>query len=368
MNVHASADAFLRDHAGGSTSAPKLMAKGVAKNYGATTALRPTDLAVSAGELLTVLGPSGSGKTTLLQIVCGLVEPTAGELFIDGRNETHTPAHKRNIGVVFQNYALFPHLTVEENVSFPLQMRKLPTAELRQKVAAVLEMVGLAALGNRFPTQLSGGQQQRVALARCFVYEPDLILMDEPLGALDRKLRDAMQVEIKRLHRKTGATIIFVTHDQQEALALSDRICLMNEGRIDQLGTPQDIYECPGTLFAADFIGISNVLRGRTDSSGLLMTADGALPMPAEPVRPDQDGALIVRPEYMQIVEPERGYLCGRVVESVYAGFETRLIIALSSGAELTVSRRAGDAPIRIGDTVSVGWKSDKVRFVPATT
>src|SRR5262245_6447283 len=258
MNVHPSADVFLRDHAG-TDPAAKLVAKGIAKTYGATVALHPTDLTVAAGELLTVLGPSGSCKTTLLQITCGLVEPTAGELFIEGRDETHTPAHRRNMGVVFQNYALFPHLTVEENVSFPLQMRKLPAATLRQKVASVLEMVGLGALGNRFPAQLSGGQQQRVALARCFVYAPDLILMDEPLGALDRKLRETMQVEIKRLHRNTGATIVFVTHDQQEALALSDRICLMNEGRIEQVGSPQDIYECPATLFAADFIGISNV-------------------------------------------------------------------------------------------------------------
>jgi putative spermidine/putrescine transport system ATP-binding protein len=369
MNVHAGAFAVSRE--GAPRAVAKLVAEGVAKTYGPTAALLPTDLQVSAGELLTVLGPSGSGKTTLLHIICGLVEPTAGRLFIDGRDQTRAPAHRRDVGVVFQNYALFPHLTVEENVAFPLQMRRLPAPELSRKVAAALDMVGLAALGARFPGQLSGGQQQRVALARCFVYRPALILMDEPLGALDRKLRDTMQVEIKRLHRDTGATIIFVTHDQEEALALSDRICLMNNGRIEQLGSPQDIYEQPATLFAAEFIGISNVLRGRASPSGrLLLTADGALPVPGGPLlaaEPDREGALVIRPEYIDVVPADAALVTGRVVESVYAGSETRLIVGLASGAQLTVRRRAGERPIRIGDTVAVGWEPDKARFLPAT-
>ena len=347
----------------------KLRAQGLSKTYGETVALQPLDLEVRAGELLTLLGPSGSGKTTLLQIICGLVEPTTGQIFIDGRNQTQAPAHQRDMGVVFQNYALFPHLTVEENVSFPLQMRKLPAQALRKKVAAALEMVDLAALRERFPGQLSGGQQQRVALARCFVYEPALILMDEPLGALDRKLRETMQIEIRRLHHDTGATIVFVTHDQEEALALSDRICLLNDARIEQLGSPQEIYEHPRTLFAADFIGISNVLRGRVSAGGQLVTPDGALPIPRDTraaIASDQEGALVIRPEYVEIVAPGSALVSGRVIESVYAGSETRLIVSLSSGTQLVVRRRAGQHPVGIGDIVAIGWAPEKARFLSA--
>jgi len=347
----------------------KLHAQSLSKTYGETVALQPLDLKVHAGELLTLLGPSGSGKTTLLQIICGLVEPTTGQVFIDGRNQTRAPAHQRDMGVVFQNYALFPHLTVEENVSFPLQMRKLPAHELRRKVAAALEMVDLAGLRARFPGQLSGGQQQRVALARCFVYEPALILMDEPLGALDRKLRETMQIEIRRLHRDTGATIIFVTHDQEEALALSDRICLLNNARIEQLGSPQEIYERPQTLFAADFIGISNVLRGRVSANGQLLTPDGALPIPRDTrtvLASDQEGALVIRPEYVEIVASDSALVSGRVIESVYAGSETRLIVSLSSGAQLVVRRRAGQNRVSIGDVVAMGWAPEEARSLPA--
>src|ERR1700722_4098117 len=241
---------------------PKLRVQKLSKRYGQVTALEPIDLTVAAGELLTVLGPSGSGKTTLLHIVSGLVEPSGGAIYIDGIDHTQTPVHRRDIGMVFQSYALFPHLTVDENVAFPLRMRRRPEAEIRRRVTAALEMVRLGGLGLRMPRALSGGQQQRVALARCFVYQPSIILMDEPLGALDKKLREHMQIEIKRLHRDTGVTIIYVTHDQEEALALSDRICLMNQARIEQVGTPEEIYERPATVFAADFIGISTIFHG----------------------------------------------------------------------------------------------------------
>ncbi|HEY4251362.1 MAG TPA: ABC transporter ATP-binding protein, partial [Roseomonas sp.] len=310
----------------------KLSLRGLAKRYGSVAALQPMDLDVASGEFLTVLGPSGSGKTTMLQLVAGLVEPSAGSLHIDGQDMTHRPAHQRSIGVVFQNYALFPHMTVWENASFPLEMRGVPRAELRKQVAAALEMVGLAAMRDRFPAELSGGQQQRVALARCFVYQPALILMDEPLGALDRKLREAMQIEIKRLHRDTGATIVFVTHDQEEALALSDRICLMNNGRIEQLGPPREIYEQPANLFAADFIGLSNVLRGRVTAAGL-QTADGIVPCHAATTAVSGEAALVVRPEHVRLV-PD-GVLRGRLTESIYAGSEFRLVVTLASGATL---------------------------------
>jgi putative spermidine/putrescine transport system ATP-binding protein len=343
---------------------PKLRVQGIGKRYGAVTALEQVDLDVAEGEFLTVLGPSGSGKTTLLQIVCGLVEPSSGRLYVDGRDETDTPAHRRGIGVVFQNYALFPHLTVTENVAFPLQMRRLPAAELRAKVAATLAMVGLDGMQDRFPRELSGGQQQRVALARCLVYAPALIMMDEPLGALDRKLREAMQIELKRIHRETGATIVFVTHDQEEALALSDRICLMNAGRIEQLGTPQAIYETPATLFAADFIGISNVLRGRVDASGGLRTDEGIFALPADTgAAPGSAGALVVRPEHVELGDFP---LAGTVSETVYGGAETRLIVTLATGATLTVRRAAGLPAVMIGATVGLGWAPGRARFLPA--
>jgi putative spermidine/putrescine transport system ATP-binding protein len=341
----------------------KLVARGLSKLYGPVTALAPTDLLVGTGELLTVLGPSGSGKTTLLQVICGLVEPSAGHLLIDGVDQTHTPANRRRMGVVFQSYALFPHLTVQENVAFPLDVRKVAPAEHRRRVAAALEMVGLGALGTRFPRELSGGQQQRVALARCFVYEPSVILMDEPLGALDRKLREAMQIEIKRLHRQTGATIIFVTHDQEEALALSDRICLMNNARVEQIGTPQDIYERPETIFAAEFIGISNVLRGEIAGNGrTLMTPDGAVAIP--PQRAGQGAAAVIRPEHMEI-STAPGALRGIVTETVYAGAESRVLVTLGSGTVVTIRRSPSLPALALGENVGVAWAAEQVRVLP---
>jgi putative spermidine/putrescine transport system ATP-binding protein len=341
----------------------KLVTEGISKSYGAVEVLQPTHLTIAAGELMTVLGPSGSGKTTLLQIICGLVEPTAGRLLLDGKDQTHTPAHRRDMGVVFQNYALFPHLTVAENVAFPLQMRRLPPASLRPKVATALEMVGLAEFTTRFPRELSGGQQQRVALARCLVYQPALILMDEPLGALDRKLRETMQIEIKRLHRETGATIIFVTHDQEEALALSDRICLMNAGHIEQIGSPQEIYEQPRNTFVADFIGISNVLRGNVSACGeRLITVDGELRIARS--APGQPTALVIRPEHLTLAASGNHGLPGKVIETVYAGAETRLLVALASGTIMTVRRSGSQPSPDVGDAVIVSWEHERARLL----
>jgi putative spermidine/putrescine transport system ATP-binding protein len=354
--------------AAGRASHAKLLAEGISKRYGAVEVLQPTHLEIAAGELVTVLGPSGSGKTTLLQIICGLVEPTSGRLSIDGIDQTRTPAHRRDMGVVFQNYALFPHLTVAENVAFPLQMRRLPARELQHKIATALDMVGLSPFSARFPRELSGGQQQRVALARCLVYQPALILMDEPLGALDRKLREAMQIEIKRLHRETGATIIFVTHDQEEALALSDRICLMNHGRIEQFGTPQEIYEHPQNTFVADFIGISNLLGGRVGAcGGRLVTADGELIIPPAmrgDAMPGQDGALVIRPEHVAVAPAGGDGLAGTVIETVYAGAETRVLVALASGTVITVRRSGGQWSPDVGAAVVVTWQYDRARFL----
>jgi putative spermidine/putrescine transport system ATP-binding protein len=343
----------------------KLHVRGISKSYGTSTVLKPLELKVFAGELLAVLGPSGSGKTTLLQIICGLVEPSGGRLMIDGNDETDNPADKRDIGVVFQNYALFPHLTVRENVAFPLQMRRASKDEIRVRVEATLAMVGLSNFAERFPLELSGGQQQRVALARCFVYRPSLILMDESLSALDKKLRDSMRIEIKRLHRETGATIIFVTHDQEEALALSDRICLMNDGYIEQLGTPEDIYERPANTFVADFIGASNLIFGTITAEGRMESAEGLLPLPGNSsARTGQHVALVVRPEKLLLCDNGDGMLSGRVEESIYAGAETRLLVRLPGGTLMNVRRGAGLPPVAIGEQVFMRWDQNQARLL----
>jgi putative spermidine/putrescine transport system ATP-binding protein len=338
---------------------PKLRIDGLAKRYGEIDALLATDLTILTGEFLTLLGPSGSGKTTLLQMVCGLVPPSAGRVIIDGQDQTRTPVHHRDIGLVFQHYALFPHLTVEENIAFPLQMRRMPADKVKRRVAETLDLVRLAHLGERFPRELSGGQQQRVALARCFVYQPSVILMDEPLGALDRKLREHLQVEIKHLHRQTGATIIYVTHDQEEALAMSDRICLMNQARVEQVATPRDIYMKPATAFAAEFIGTSNIFKGsvRRDRDASSIQAGGCsftLPDNAE-----QDGAaaaLVVRPEAMRLGAGENS-VEGTVVETIFGGADIRVLVQAADHGTLSCRLDATTAAPAIGDRVTLSWQ-----------
>jgi len=342
----------------------KLVIEGLCKRYGATTALEPSSLSVAEGEFLTLLGPSGSGKTTLLQLICGLVEASEGRVVIDGRDQSRMPVHQRDIGLVFQHYALFPHLTVAENIAFPLKMRGRPAVEIGQRVEAALAMVHLGHLAKRFPRELSGGQQQRVALARCFVYQPSIILMDEPLGALDKKLREHMQIEIKRLHRESGATIVYVTHDQEEALALSDRICLMNHARIEQLGTPREIYERPRTAFAADFIGISNIFRGRWDGNGALETAHGRFALPQNAASPGSEPALVIRPEHLKIGASDGNAVTGRVSEIVYAGSETRVIATLGDGGQLVLRLGPDDAVPAINEQIVAGWARDRAVLV----
>lgn len=238
--------------------------KGVQKTYdGHTLVVRDLNLNIRRGEFLSLLGPSGSGKTTTLMMLAGFESPTAGEILLDQSPITRTPPHKRNFGMVFQNYALFPHMTVAENIAYPLQVRKLPAAQLQAKVAQALEMVQMGPMGNRYPAQLSGGQQQRVALARALVFDPQLVLMDEPLGALDKQLREHMQIELKALHRKLGVTFVYVTHDQSEALTMSDRVAVFNDGRIQQIDTVDAMYETPANRFVAGFIGDNAALEGQ---------------------------------------------------------------------------------------------------------
>ncbi len=343
-------------------SSVKLQVEQITRHYGKTIVLQNLDLTIQTGELLTLLGSSGSGKTTLLQIISGLTEPTSGRLLIDGKDHTRTPVHQRDIGVVFQNYALFPHLTIEENVAFPLRMRKLPGAEVSRKTKAALDMVELGHAAQRFPRALSGGQQQRVALARCLVYQPGIILMDEPLGALDRQLRETMQMEIKRIHRESGATIIFVTHDQEEALALSDRICLMNEGRIVQIDTPQTIYQQPNSAFVASFIGLSNILKGDVRGDQLV-TQQGVFALPT--AMPAGRASLMIRPEDVRILKAGAAPLEGEICERIYAGSETRLVVTLADGARFIVRSR-GMSGDKIGDRVSLGWDVQQSRLLLA--
>ncbi len=355
----------------GTAARSKLRVSGLTKAYGAVTALKPTDLDVPAGEFLTLLGPSGSGKTTLLQMICGLTAPSGGRVFIDGRDETDMPVHQRDIGLVFQHYALFPHLTVAENIAFPLRMRGVASGDVGRRTTQALEMVQLGHLSGRFPRELSGGQQQRVALARCFVYQPSVILMDEPLGALDKKLREHMQFEIKRLHRETGATIIYVTHDQEEALALSDRICLMNHAEIEQLGTPEEIYARPRTAFAADFIGLSNIFKGEVvaDAAGgaRFVTTHGAFRLPPgpSPVAAGHAAALVVRPEHLELDPVGENRVSGEISEMVYAGSETRVLVTLAGGESVIVRLAPAARVPRLGETVTLGWAPQAAVLVP---
>lgn len=253
-----------------------LSLRGITKSYdGLNLAVKDIDLDVERGEFITLLGPSGSGKTTLLMLIAGFERATSGHIMLGGDSIDQLPPYARNIGVVFQNYALFPHMTVAENIRYPLRMRGLDSSAARDKIERVLTMVGLTALGARYPSQLSGGQQQRVALARTLVFQPDLVLLDEPLGALDKNLREQMQVELKRIHKELGVTMIYVTHDQTEAMTMSDRIAVMSAGRIEQLGSPTDVYFRPKTKFVASFVGDSNLFDGT-----VVAAPEGAIEVP----------------------------------------------------------------------------------------
>jgi putative spermidine/putrescine transport system ATP-binding protein len=340
----------------------------LSKRYGDFLALAPTSLDVAQGELLTLLGPSGSGKTTLLSLIAGLANPDEGQIHMDDADVTHSPAYERDIGVVFQNYALFPHMTVEDNIAFPLKMRKVTEAEARRRTAEALETVRLPHVAKRYPRELSGGQQQRIALARCIVYRPAIILMDEPLGALDKKLRDQMQLEIKRIHRELRTTIIYVTHDQEEAMTMSDRICLMNAGAIEQLGTPEDLYFRPRSVFVADFLGESNLLSATVrdvDAQGLDIVlanqasravGNGSSFAAGEPIK------VMVRPQNLHVEDAAAGSgrLTGRLVDVMVSGSLTRLYIApeVADMPQLIAAHptRSSSAPYEVGQRLSLGW------------
>ena len=337
----------------------------VSKKFGGTHALRPTSLEIRKGEFLTLLGPSGSGKTTMLNLISGGYPASSGRILLDGKDITNAPPRERGIGMVFQNYALMPHLTAFENVAYPLRVRGFSRQDIQKKVTDALARVGLAGFEARKPRQLSGGQQQRVGIARCIVYSPAIIMMDEPLGALDKNLREQMQDEIKTLHRDIGTTFIYVTHDQEEALNMSDRICLMNNGSIVQLGTPDDLYFHPVNRFAAEFIGESNILSGEITPDGALRTAAGftlRLPRGKGELKPSRRVDVMLRPERVRIAESEGGEdgetAAGKVASVSFVGSMTTVSVAC--GGDAVLKAKSTSAPLqhryRLGDSVRLRW------------
>ncbi len=346
----------------------------VQKSYdGEILVVKDLNLDIPEGEFLTMLGPSGSGKTTSLMMLAGFEPATHGEIYLGGQSINNVPPNKRGIGMVFQNYALFPHMTVAENLAFPLMVRKLGKAEIEAKVQRALEMVELPQMGGRRPAQLSGGQQQRVAVARALVFDPKLILMDEPLGALDKQLREQMQYEIKHIHENLGVTVVYVTHDQSEALTMSDRIAVFEDGVIQQLSTPDDLYERPMNSFVAQFIGENNKLHGRltNEKDGICtVELDDGSKLKAAAVNVGGAGertTLSLRPERIEI-DPSANQvdntITGEILELIYLGdhIRTRMNVAGNTEFIVKVPNNAGNKPLAEGAKVKVGWKAEDCR------
>ncbi|KWX68873.1 ABC transporter ATP-binding protein [Mycobacterium sp. NAZ190054] len=344
------------------------------KKYGGFVAVDDVSIELPKGHFLSLLGPSGSGKTTTLRAVAGFLTPDSGSIRVDGKDITDTPPHHRDMGMVFQNYALFPHLSIVKNVEFPLRMRRVRGAEARRRASAALETVELGHLADRLPAELSGGQQQRVALARAMVFEPQLLLMDEPLGALDKNLRSTMQLEIIELVRRLGATVVYVTHDQDEALSMSDSVAVYDRGRIVQHGTPQQLYERPANLFVAEFVGEANVFRGRLirRTGGAVVEAGGhALPVDPEgcQARDGTEVAVVIRPESVSVtmvsaMQTQEGpFLDGTVRERAYHGKSTTLIIECDDQrVSATLPSRQVPTDLGIGAKAALSWQvSDAV-------
>lgn len=374
--TNVSLEEATRAPTGGSTGEPAIELVAVVKEFAShgeiVAAVSGIDLVIRPGEFFSMLGPSGCGKTTTMRMIAGFEEPTSGSVLLHGRDVTGVPANKRDVNMVFQSYALFPHMSVRENVAFGLRQRKVAKSEINQRVGEILEIVGLAGREKRRPKELSGGQQQRVALARALVNRPSALLLDEPLGALDLKLRQAMQVELKRIQRDVGITFVYVTHDQNEALTMSDRIAVMNDGHIEHLGSPRDIYEYPATKFVAGFIGTSNLLSGIAAEvdAGHAVIRIGTDERVVVPVRPGVTAAVgspievTVRPEkiVLRLRPPTNSTdsaIRGRVTEVVYLGTATNYNVTTSTGADVVVftqnATNAEDIAAR-GDDVWLTW------------
>ncbi len=351
--------------------AAEIGAEGIGKSFGSFAALTDVSLTIGRGEFLTLLGPSGSGKTTFLMILAGFEAATRGRLSLDGADMTLTPAEARAFGMVFQGYALFPHMTVEENIAFPLKVQRRSAADIKRRVAEMVEMVGLGGHGHKRPSGLSGGQQQRVALARALAYDPPVLLLDEPFSALDKNLRGQMQDEVRRLHRDLGTTFVFVTHDQSEALALSSRVAIFNHGALQQIAPPKQVYERPANRFVAEFLGSINILP----LTGVTSGADGAsgvfegqtLRMAAGLGTPTKTFAL--RPEYMTLhtsAPPDHNAIQATLVDLTYLGAETQLSLKTPGGEALTLSQPTAALPVQLtpGAAVWVSWSVDHGIFL----
>ena len=354
------------------TTARSLCLRSLSKSYmPGQNAVDGIDLDIRPGEFISFLGPSGSGKTTTLMMIAGFERPTAGKISIAGRQIDAVAPYDRNIGMVFQNYALFPHMSVAQNVGFPLRMRRTARAEADRKIATALAMVGLADFAGRAPKALSGGQQQRVALARALVFEPDLVLLDEPLGALDKTLREQMQVELKRIHRELGVTMIYVTHDQTEAMAMSDRIAVFNHGRIEQVGTPAEVYFAPRTRFVASFIGDSNLFDGRTGADGVVDLGPlGPIATGRRDLAPGQSVSVLVRPETIRIsaqtpaASDERRLLT--IEETVNYG-DSFLVLGKSGGRDIRIRVPSIDMPdLPRGAQCAFDWTASRAHVIGA--
>jgi spermidine/putrescine transport system ATP-binding protein len=355
---------------------PEISLQGLEKHFREIRAVDGVSLDIVSGEFFSLLGPSGCGKTTTLRMIGGFELPTAGRVLLRGRDVTADPPDKRPVNMVFQNYALFPHLDVGDNVAFGLRRRNVGASEVKRRVAAALELVHLSGYERRKPNQLSGGQQQRVALARALVNRPNVLLLDEPLGALDLKLRKQLQVELKRVQAEVGITFVYVTHDQEEALTMSDRIAVMNQGRVEQLGTPEELYERPATRFVADFIGTTNLLAGSIESSAadtaiVRLRSGEQCAVAASGFAIGADVELSVRPEVIDLqptigVEPAGPGLHATVEQVAYLGGNVQYLVRTAGGLPITALADKGRARLPIGGTVDVSWPPNEALVLVA--
>lgn len=343
--------------------------KNIKKSFGTTDVLNGIRLSISRGEFITFLGASGCGKTTTLRIIAGLEKPDEGQVLLEGKDVTDLDPHQRDVNTVFQNYALFPHMNVEANVGYGLKIRKVPKSEIRHRVTDMLKLVQLDGYEKRMPSELSGGQKQRVAIARALINSPKLLLLDEPLGALDLKLRRAMQTELKRLQKKLGITFLYITHDQEEAINMSDRIVVMREGKFEQTGTPDEIYNHPKTSYVADFVGNANIIRGTVhsirDGEVLVETENQIVKAAAVPgIRQGQSVTLAVRRENIRVCKEDQEGLDAVLEDKSFQAGQLHMTLKLGSGKEITVSRYGMDTGLVQGEKVRISWNPEHAVFV----